>query len=463
MQTIFIVSFLSYASITILLGWWLTRKQSSNDEFLLAGRSLPLFLTLGTTIATMVGTGSSMGAVGKGYANGWGGSLYGIGGAIGIFLLAFVFSPIRKFQFSTMADEVAYYCQGSQAVKFIVSVFILLSSVGWLGAHIIGGAMYLEFTTELPPNVCKSIVALSFGIYVIVGGYRAVVWADSLQAIVLFLGFLLVAGIAYFQCGGFDGLNQIDTSININKENRDSHLLPSISLVLSIAVGVLATPSFRQRIYTAKSESVVKKAFFISGILYLSFSILPSIIGMAAYHSDPNLNSGDLAFPHMAMQVLPGWIGVIIILAGMSATMSSASSDAIAGVCTAVKDLPKFFGSSNKPISGSIQQSRVGLFLIVVGALCMSFMARSILGYIESFVALILSGLCVAGILGKLWKPYNSWGMLGSLISGPLVSILVLSNENLNRLLGKPIIPALIVSAVMGVILTLATKRVKSA
>ena len=35
------------------------------------------------------------------------------------------------------------------------------------------------------------LVALGFGIYTLVGGYRAVVWTDSLQAVVLFAGFLL--------------------------------------------------------------------------------------------------------------------------------------------------------------------------------------------------------------------------------------------------------------------------------
>lgn len=49
---------------------------------------MPLFLTLGSTVATMVGTGSSMGAVGFGYSNGWAGMLYGVGGAIGILLVA---------------------------------------------------------------------------------------------------------------------------------------------------------------------------------------------------------------------------------------------------------------------------------------------------------------------------------------------------------------------------------------
>jgi len=67
---IFLVGFIIYAIVMIWLGWFVSRNQKSGEDFLLGGRSLPLFLTLGSTVATMVGTGSSMGAVGFGYSNG---------------------------------------------------------------------------------------------------------------------------------------------------------------------------------------------------------------------------------------------------------------------------------------------------------------------------------------------------------------------------------------------------------
>ena len=79
--TLFLAAFIGYIASMIWLGWFVSRKQESGEDFLLGGRELPLFLTLGTTVATMVGTGSSMGAVGFAYENGWAGTLYGIGGA----------------------------------------------------------------------------------------------------------------------------------------------------------------------------------------------------------------------------------------------------------------------------------------------------------------------------------------------------------------------------------------------
>src|SRR5688572_16927328 len=103
----FLAAFGLYIVFLIAIGWFVSRHQKSGDDFLLAGRSLPVFLTVGTTVATMVGTGSSMGAVGFGYGHGWAGALYGIGGAVGILLLGILFAPARAQRFSTMSEELA--------------------------------------------------------------------------------------------------------------------------------------------------------------------------------------------------------------------------------------------------------------------------------------------------------------------------------------------------------------------
>ena len=51
---VFLVGFIIYALAMIWLGWYVSRHQKSGEDFLLGGRSLPLFLTLGSTVATML-------------------------------------------------------------------------------------------------------------------------------------------------------------------------------------------------------------------------------------------------------------------------------------------------------------------------------------------------------------------------------------------------------------------------
>ncbi|GAF19932.1 sodium-solute symporter [Bacillus sp. JCM 19046] len=78
-------------------------------------------------------------------------------------------------------------------------------------------------------------------------------------------------------------------------------------MAVVIAVGVLATPSYRHRIYSSSNIKTVKVGFLITGILFALFSILPSVIGMATFAIDPALDA-EYAFPYLVTEVFPVWI-----------------------------------------------------------------------------------------------------------------------------------------------------------
>ena len=453
--TLFLTCFFVYIAGMIVFGWWMTRRKQTGSDFLLGGRSLPFFLTLGTTIATMVGTGSSMGAVGKAYENGWGGSLYGIGGALGILVAAWLFAPVREHRFMTMAEELASYVGANRVVLNLVAVFTFLASVGWLGAHILGGGAYLQFSTGIDPVWAKVSIALGFGIYAMIGGYRAVVWTDTLQAVVLFGGFLLTAFFALQIVGGWEGLRA--THAELAARSTGNSILPGLSLIVVIGVGVLGTPAFRQRIYSGRSVREIRRAYTISGILYLAFCILPAIIGMAAYKTFPQLENRDLAFPNMATETLPLALGILVLLAGLSATLSSASSDAIAGVTTVIRDLYKLvLGRVPKP-GRVVTLSRYSLGITTALALGMALAADNVIDYIKLMISLLLTGMCVVGVLGRTWPRYNAAGAIASLVGASVTALAFKFNPVWNDYWGNPVIPSLAVSVAIGVLFSLFT------
>ena len=456
--TLFFIVFATYVMFMILLSWWISKANESGQDFLLGGRQVAGFLTLGTTVATMVGTGSSMGAVGFAYTNGWAGTLYGIGGAIGILLLAYIYAPIRRLEFVTMSEEVSYYVGADSLVKGIVAVLIFVASIGWLGAHIIGGALYLGWITGIELSLAKVIVAFAFGVYVIVGGYVAVVWTDTIQAVVLFIGFLLMATLSVQIVGGWEALIAAQPDSNNSFLSVDKiGVVPAVSLSAAILVGIMATPSYRQRIYSAKSVSTVRKSFAMAGGLYLAFSIIPAIIGMAAYAIDPRLDEAPFAFPYLAITVLPVTIGIMVLVAGLSATMSSASSDAIAAVTILLRDLSSPFGRRLNITNNMISSSRAGLALIIVMALLLALLSNDIIGYITSMISTVMSGLFVCGLLGKYWPRFNRYGALGALLAGSAASLTVIANDSLMSAFGNPILPSVGTSLAIGVLVTLLT------
>lgn len=460
MEYTFIVAFVVYILIMIAIGWFVSRKQKTSDDFLLAGRNVPFILSLGTTVATMVGTGSSMGAVGFAYHNGWAGALYGIGGSLGILLLAWLFAPIRRFNFTTMSEEISFYFDNNKYVKNTLAFIIYAASIGWLGAHVIGGGMYLSWLTGIDSSIAKLVIALSFTIYVVIGGYTAVVWTDSIQALILFLGFILMAYFSIEHVGGWQTMLSEQPQENISMFAIDSiGLLPAISLALAILVGVLATPSFRQRIYSGKSVTSIRKSFVYSGVLYLGFSIIPAIIGMSAYAMTSELDNAAFAFPHIALNVMPLALGVFIIIAGISATLSSASSDAIAGVSVLLTDIYRFIFKRTPSAQNIVLFSRVGLVLTIGIALLLALMSNNIITYITKMIAVLMSGMCVCGLLGRLWPTFNWQGAIASLFIGMITALIVSSYKPWNDYLGNSIIPAIILSAFAGIAVTLMTKE----
>lgn len=471
--TLFLTCFGIYVVGLTLFGTWISRRNQSGDEFLLGGRSLPFFLTLGTTIATIVGTGSSMGAVGKAYSAGWMGSLFGLGAFLGVMLTAVLFASARQHNFMTMAEELSSYAGGSRVVSNLVGVFTYLACVGWLGAHILGGGRYLQYVTEIDSHLAMVLIALGFAVYSTIGGYRAVVWADTIQAVVLFVGFLFTAFYAYQSIGGIDGLRQTHATLSQTQSTATGpSFLPGLSLIVAITVGVLATPSFRQRIYSGNSVSEIKKAFFCSAFLAIGFALLPSIIGMAAFKHNGDLAKSDLAFPYMATEMLPLAIGVLTLLAGLSATMSSASSDALSGVTIVVRDLHEIVLGRLPDAGRVVFLSRMALVATTGLALVMALNANSILGYITDMISLFITGMCVVGVLGKVWPRYNAAGSIASMIGAfaTALAFLIQSNRlgpeqiqsSWSHYWGGAVIPALVVATILGIgfsLLTPADKR----
>lgn len=443
----------------IFVGIMVARRNKNGEDFLMGGRGLSLPLLVGTTVATLVGTGSSMGAVGFAYANGWAGALYGIGGSIGMFLLLFLFANVRKYKFITYSEELSFYFGASKVVKSLTAILLYIASIGWLGAHILGGSLYLTWITGLDPTLSKIITACGFAIYTYIGGYMAVVYTDTIQGVILFLGFLFLSIISVVKIGGYSEISNnlpSETVSFLGIENLG--IIPALSLAVVIAVGVLATPSYRHRIYSSESVVTLKKGFWISGILFAVFAFFPSLAGMAAHIMNPNLEAG-YAFPYLATEVFPLWIGAIVLTAGLSATMSSGSSDLIAAVAILIGDMHRVFTGKKPKEAQVVLYSRIGIVLTVGIAFLFTLGTNNIISYISNFVSTVMSGLLVASLLGKFW-PRATWqGGIASIVGGSIVSFIILFNPDLKAFWGNPVLPSLVGALVLGIVVSLATPK----
>jgi SSS family solute:Na+ symporter len=128
----------------------------------------------------------------------------------------------------------------------------------------------------------------------------------------------------------------------------------------------------------------------------------------------------------------------VVLIAGLSATMSSASSDAIAAVAIMMRDVYTLVTGKMPPAHKAITLSRWMLAFVIGLAMIFALTSNDIISYITKMISMLMSGLFVCSILGRFWLRFNWQGALTALLSGMLVSIVVLM-KRLAGLLGQSV------------------------
>ena len=155
-SALFLGSFIAYIALMILIGWLASRKVSKGGTaFLTGGGHLPVFLTVCTAAATLIGTGGTMGRTGQAFSGGLACFGYAIVGPVTLLILAFVFTPMRSKNFITIGQEIQYYYGGDINVRRVAGVLTFLTEMCYIASHMTGGAKYLQFITGYDPLLCK--------------------------------------------------------------------------------------------------------------------------------------------------------------------------------------------------------------------------------------------------------------------------------------------------------------------
>src|SRR5699024_11354056 len=136
---------------------------------------------------------------------------------------------------------------------------------------------------------------------------------------------------------------------------------------------------------------------WITGLFIAIFSVFPAIVGISAHILNPELEAG-FAFPYLATEVFPIWVGAIVLVAGLSATMSSGSSDFIAAVAILLRDIFQMVTGRLPPKSKMVLYSRISLVVTLCLALFFTLFTNNIITYISNFISTVMSGLFIAAL-----------------------------------------------------------------
>ncbi|MCM3092595.1 MULTISPECIES: sodium:solute symporter family protein [unclassified Cytobacillus] len=413
---IYLVAVVIYLVFMALIGVYFAKKSVKNsDDFMVAGRSLPLFVVMGTLLATFVGSGTVVGGASFIYQYGPFAAIFNLsGGIFGTIILYFIASKIRKIEIYTVPDLLER--RFGKAALYISSIIIIFAFVGITAYQFTGGAYVLQLTTGIPLETGAIIMCALVIFLTVSGGLFSVAYTDALSAILIIIGFLFGVPFALNAVGGFEGLAL--SLPEINKTWNGGLSFPQLlGFFLPLFLLVLGDQNMYQRFSAAKDPNVARKStigFFVGSVFVISLTIILATTSIVLF---PEIKP-DTAILSLAIDGVPLIIGLLILCSAVAFIITTATSYLLSASGNIVSDLIQRSSKSKLSESKLLWYNRaivvvLGVLAYVLGQFFPSVLAIQMYSY-----TMYGASLTPAILATVLWKNATKAGVISSMIAG---------------------------------------------
>lgn len=376
-----ILFILIYVVTVLLLGYRSSRKES-NEGFLLADRKLGAFENAATIIASKVSAGTLLTFVALIYLYGVSAMWFFIGAAFGYVIFMFFAVRLRKASseehYYTLSD---YFFNRYGKNTGFVSAFVILTviSLSFI-AQLIGGSKVLSDISGFSYLISLTLISSIILIYLVLGGFKAVVKTDIAQ----FIAIIIIFGLL--------GVLMISNK-GISIENINPGTMPITSIIGFFIFGIImpfASAELWQRIYAARDIKTVRKSMLFSVLFYIIIGLFISMVGLVIRSNIKNIDP-DLSMVQGFSALLPSGLMGIGIVAILAAIMSSADTYLFTETSILLQD----FYCKIKIISKEklVRLFRCVLLLLMIIGFVIALAVKSLIN-----TAFIFSGF--AGVIG---------------------------------------------------------------
>jgi len=503
---------IGYLIITVLIGFWISKKASANlDSYFLGGKSLPWYLLGLSNASGMFDITGTM----------WMVSIMFIYGVKSVFipwlwpvwnqivLMVFLAVWMRRSNVLTGAEWLKTRFgegMGAKLSHISVVVFALVAVIGFIAYSFEGIGKFSEMF--LPWDVSFNLFGIYFPskrvyaliimglttLYVVKGGMYSVVLTEVLQFIVMTISCIIIGVIAVNMVTpeqlnavvpeGWKSLwfgwhldiewtklpEHVNAALN-SKIGTDGYELFTIFIMIMIFRGILVSiagpvPGYdMQRVLATRTpkESAMMSGF-VSLVLFVPRYLMIAglaVIALVYFQPESLLSEGGLDFekvlPFALGKFMP--VGVLgIILAGLiAAFMSTFAANVNAGPAYIVNDIYKKFINPDANNKTLVRMSYAASLLMVIIGVGVGFMVSSINEILQWITAALFGGYAAANFLKWIWWRFNGYGYFWGMVTGLIISLLVPKLfPHLSVILAFPlvILPVSTLGSVLGCLLT---------
>mgnify|MGYP000448141633 CR=1 FL=1 len=426
--TIVLVTLVLYQSLLIAVGYWASKRVTTEEDYLLGGRQLGPFVAALSYSASSSSAWSLLGMSGAAYMLGMSAIWIASGSILGA-IIAWVYVAPRLVKFShennivTIGDLLGHGIEENWQRKIvkISAVIILISFSFYVAAQFQGAGNTFSSTFNMPMTSAIILGAVIIMIYTFMGGFWAVSVTDAIQGVLMVAASIALPIFAIIEIGGIDSL--LEGLGTLNKPELLSLSGTNIGLAaagfmfgsLAIGFGPIGQPHLLVRFMALRDEKAMRHARLLTLFWFVIVFIGMFVVGLTANVLIPNPEFGAEAILfQLTGIVFPPVIGAIILAAVLSAIMSTADSQLLVGASSISYDLKV----SQKYKGKEVLISRLAVaFLVVMSVMISLYLPATIFD----------RALFAWNALGAAFGPTVVMKLAGFRFSGKTIYIAVLT------------------------------------
>lgn len=424
MRQIDIFIFVAYLVGIVIFGVSFYRKGRTSDDYSTGSGTIPSWVIGLSIFATFVSSISYMALPGIAFLNNWNAYVFSLSIPIAILLAIKFFVPLYRSVGSPSAYTYLEQRFGSWARIYVAS-FWMLTQVMRIATilYLLALPMYVLLGWDM--RLIIMVTGVSVLIYSVMGGIKAVVWTDAIQAIILIVGAIATIAIIMFSLP--EGVSQfIEVGREHNKFSLGSFgtsLTEStfwVVLIYGLFINVQnygIDQNFVQRYMSARSDKEAISSALGGGLLYVPVSLLFFIIGTGLYvyyqvYSDAlplkfqEDGMSDSVFPYFIINVLPAGLTGLLIASIFAAGMSTISTSLNSTATVIYNDYYKRIKKDKINKAESVRVLYISSTIISIFGIIISFYLIRVESALD--VWWNLSGIFSGGMLGLFLLGYFS-------------------------------------------------------
>lgn len=430
-----------YLVVVVWLGIVSTRHVHTAEDLFLAGRGLGFGFVGLSLFASNISSSTLIGVAGAAYQSGIAVANYEWMAGISLLFTAIFLVPIYlRNHFKTVPEYLEVrYSLGCR--RYVSGMMIVLSILVDTAGSLYAGALVLRvFMPDLPFWPITLVLGIFAGLYTVMGGLRAVMMTDALQAIVLLIGSTVMAVMVFEQ---FDfSWSTMASAIPADHLSlirpSDDPDMPWTGLLVGVPVLGLyywaMNHYITQRFFAARNEDHARWGAMLAAFLKLLPLFIMVLPGAAAVALYPGLSRADDVFPTLIKELLPVGLKGIVLAALMSAIMSTIDSTVNAAAALMNYDFlpqpdPDQTGEQGAQQRKYLIRARVVTIIFIVLAIAWAPLIQyfpGLFSYLQQMFAIAVPPVVVIYLAGLFWSGANRHGACAALIVGHGLGVLFL-------------------------------------